>query len=370
MRFFIASNDEPTSRRIQNALRRHGHDATSASLTAVEQADSQMREANPDALVVVLVPDSEKALAFLHERGHPNVQRVLAVGPVVDPKLRLGALSAGADLFLDSANVELELEVILKRLHALQAPAPSESGRLISVLAPSGGSGSSTIAVNLATALAKEHKSCLLLDLNLGAGDLASLLDLKPAYTLADLCKNTTRMDRAIFERCLVRHDSGVNLLSPSRSFGDISQVTAQGVRDVLGMARQLFPYVVVDLDDSFHSEQTQTLRQSDVILLVLRLDFTALRNTQRTLEHLRQLQIHRDRVRVVANRYGQPQELPAGKAEEALSIKIAHYIPDDPKTINRANNNGIPAVLYAPTAKVSRSVYQLAASVNGQKTP
>src|SRR5258706_561520 len=82
---------------------------------------------------------------------------------------------------------------------------------------PSRGSGSSTLAVNLATALAKDHKSCLLLDLNLGAGDLAALLDLKPTHTLADLCRNSTRMDQAIFERSLVRHSSGILLLSPSR---------------------------------------------------------------------------------------------------------------------------------------------------------
>jgi pilus assembly protein CpaE len=250
------------------------------------------------------------------------------------------------------------------------AEKAAETGRVISVLSPSGGSGSSTLAVNLATALAREQKSCILIDLNLGSGDLASLLDLKPAHTLADLCRISSRMDRAIFERSLVRHDCGVALLSPSRSFADISQVTTQGVCDTLILARNLSPYVVVDLDDSFHSEQTQTLRHSDVILLVLRLDFTSLRNTRRTLDHLEQLQVSRQRVQLVVNRYGQPQELPSAKAEEALGMKITHFIPDDPKTINRANNNGIPAVIESPSAKVSKSVYQLAASLNGQAKP
>ena len=70
------------------------------------------------------------------------------------------------------------------------AAQPSEAGRMIAVLAPSGGSGSSTLAVNVATVLAKEHKSAALIDLKLQAGDLAALLDLKPTYTLADLCQN------------------------------------------------------------------------------------------------------------------------------------------------------------------------------------
>ena len=67
-----------------------------------------------------------------------------------------------------------------------------------------------------------------------------------------------------------------------------------------------------------------------------------------------------------MVNRYGRAREVPRGKAEDALGMKILHYIPDDPKTINRANNNGVPVVLEAPSAKVSRSLTRLAASVNG----
>ena len=103
-------------------------------------------------------------------------------------------------------------------------------------------------------------------------GDLASLLDLHPEHTLADLCQNVAHMDRTMLERSLVRHDSGVRLLAPPRRFGDVSLITPQGVRQALSVARLLFPYLVVDLDRSFGPEQVQALRQADVILLVLRL--------------------------------------------------------------------------------------------------
>jgi pilus assembly protein CpaE len=367
MRFFIAGSNDDLNRRLQDVLARYGQDYQILPLNPLAQVSARLSQAQADMLIVSLTPETENAFRLLREQRSPSLQRILAIGPLTDSKLRSGALREGADQYLAEEELELEMEAILRRI-TIQAPAINENGRLISFLAPSGGSGSSTLAVNLATALAREHKRCLLLDLNLGAGDLASLLDLKPVHTLADLCRNPNRLDRAIFERSLVRHSSGISLLSPPRSFSDIGLVTAQGVCEIVSLARGMFPYIVVDLDDSFHSEQTQTLRQSDVVLLVLRLDFTALRNTQRTLEHLKQLQIHPDRVRLIVNRYGQPQELPASKAEEALGIKIAHYVPDDPKTINRANNHGIPALIDAPSAKVSRSVSQLAMSVNGQK--
>src|SRR5262249_29864999 len=145
----------------------------------------------------------------------------------------------------------------------------------------------STLAANIATLFAKEHKKTLLIDLKLEAGDLAALLDVRPTYTLADLCQNITRLDRAIFERCLVQHASGVHLLAPPRSIADTRCVTPEGIRQALAFGRNLFPYVVVDLDHSYREEQSQTLRQADLVLLVMRLDFTSLRNTQRTLDYL-----------------------------------------------------------------------------------
>jgi len=170
-----------------------------------------------------------------------------------------------------------------------------------------------------------------------------------------------------MFERSLVRDKHGVHLLDSPRTFADIAHVNIQGVTKALSLGRQLFPYVVADLDDSFHQEQVETLRQADAILLVLRLDFTSLRNTRRTLEHLDHLGVSRDKVRLVINRHGQPEELPAVKAEQALGMKIFHTIPNDPETINWANNNGIPAVVEYPGAKVSKSLSQLAMNINGR---
>ena len=55
---------------------------------------------------------------------------------------------------------------------------------------------------------------------------------------------------------------------------------------------------------------------------------------------------------------------MPASEAEEALGGKLSFYIPDDPKTINSSNNTGVPAVLRAPSAKVSTAINQLARTV------
>src|SRR5262249_21724236 len=103
---------------------------------------------------------------------------------------------------------------------------------------------------------------------------------------------------------------------------------------------------------------------------LVLRLDFTSLRNARRTLDQLEQTGINREQVRLVINRYGQPKQLAISAAEQALGLKTFHFIPDDPKTINQATNAAIPAALNYPKAGVSKSITGLARSLNGRHSP
>ena len=366
MRAFVVSNHEQISDRVQQVLIREGHECLSAHLVRYHQAADHLAKADPEVLVMVLSPDPAGGLALLEHLGNAAKAPVLMVGPMADSRLILQAVRGGVSDYVNEADLESELPAALRRLRT-EAAVQAQPGRTIALLAPSGGSGSSTLAVNMATVLAKEHKSALLVDLKLQSGDLAALMDLRPTHTLAELCQNAERMDRVMFERSLVVHSSGVRLLAPARSLADVVYVSAEGVKQAMRLARNLFPYVVVDLDHTFLDEQIQALREADVILLILRLDFTSLRNGQRGIEHLARLDIDRERIRIVVNRFGQPKEVPAAKAEEALGMRIFHYVPDDSKTINRANNIGVPAVLESPSAKVCRSLTQLVTSVNGR---
>ena len=366
MDIYLISDHDSTGAKVREVLLKEGLNLPVSHVVTIDLAAQRLAKTRPDLLFVVLQPDPEHALAMLAKLPIQEPTRVLVIGPASDSKLVLRALRGGADDYVDEQELEGELKPALARYRAGMV-TQEEAGRLIVVLAPSGGSGSSTVAANVATALAKEHKEVALVDLKLEAGDLAALLDLKPTYTLADLCQNAARLDRVLFERSLTRHASGVHLLAPPERLADVAHVRPEGVRQVLALARAVFPYVVVDLDHSFRDDQTKVLHQADIILIVLRLDFASLRNARRTLDHLEQMGIPRDRLRLVVNRHGQPKEVPAAKAEEALGVKIFHYVPDDPKTVNRANNNGVPMVLEAPSAKVSKSLAQLATNVNGR---
>jgi pilus assembly protein CpaE len=373
MRVLIASDDERAAQRIWEVFARNGWEDSTRHTVPLELVADRASRLLPELVVVVLPSSPAEGLQALRETRNtlPKVH-VLAMGPATEAKLVLNALHAGADEYVDESMLEGEVAAALVRFKAKHAPqvAGRRAGQVIAVLGPSGGSGSSTLAVNLSTALAGRSGECGLIDLRLAAGDLVAMLDLQPTHTIAALCDRLARVDQSMFEQFFVRHPSGVHLLAAPREYADIRRVTGKGVRRTLALSRVRFPYTVIDLDNAFDDEQVEALWQSDTVFLVLRLDYTSVRNARRALDNIKQLGIGLDRVRLVANRYREAKQLRAGQAEEALEMRIKHYIPDDPARVNRAINKGIPLVLQRPSAKVSKSIVDLATSANGKFEP
>jgi pilus assembly protein CpaE len=350
---------DPLNHRLREVLSAR-MDSKDLFLARHEDAEKLLAQHSPDLTLVVLSAYPERGLDMLGRLRQKTTGRLLAVGQASDSKLIMRALHQGADLFLDEADLEESMEAALSRFHRPQDSA-HPSGRVVAVLSCGGGCGASTLAVNVAAVLARKHHRCALIDLKPGRGDLAALLDLRPSFTLADLCLNVTRLDEAMFEKLLTPHECGIHLLGSPQLFEGLRVVTAKGTDQALNMARRLFPFIIVDAEDCFHEEQALALNQADFILLVIRLDFTSLRNARRILDHLQEVNVPAGRIRMVANRTGQPNELPAAEAEKALGVKIAYHIPDDPKAVNAANNSGIPVVFKSPSARVSQSIIRLA---------
>jgi pilus assembly protein CpaE len=363
----IHNTSHPLGRQLRELLQAR-LECRETELIAFERVEEALARSAANLLVVVLSPAPDLALHLLRKIRSRISGPVLAVGLASDSKLILRALHEGADHYLDENDLEAQMETVLQRLQINCERAGQSSGRLIALLGSSGGTGASTLAVNLAGVLARDRGRCALIDLKPGVGDLAALLDLKPTHNLADLCLNVARMDRAMFESALVVHSSGIHLLAPPQMYEDIRVVTASGVNKTLHLARDLFRYTIVDLEDSYHEEQATVLRQADAVVLVFRLDFTSLRSTKRILENLTQAGIDSKRIVLAINRYGQAKELPLSQAEEALGSKISFVVPDDPKTINAANNAGEPAVFRAPSSKVVQSIVQMAHGLSGNE--
>jgi pilus assembly protein CpaE len=357
----IASDVQSTATRIKTALLRLGLDCPHANVVSLELALHVASEQATDVFFVVMSPDRAKALDALTQVRALVGSKLVAVGAGPSPKDVLDAIHAGADDYLDAADeFDAELEALLKRVRSARC-APAPSGRAITIASAIGGGGTSTLAVNLAAALAQRCGPCGLLDLHWPNGDLTMLLNLKPHHSLDDLCRNSTSLDPTSFAQALIRHDCGIALLAgAAEAPGRDGPVTVDALAQLLQLARTAFSNVVVDLGHVFDEKQLRMVQMSDLIMIVVRLNVVAMLKTKQNIEFLLQSGIDDERIGVVANRFGQASELSVKTAESALGRRITHLLPDDPRTVNTSINVGHPAVLEAPTAKVSKAIQRL----------
>lgn len=322
----------------------------------------------PDVIVLVQPDELAETVALVRELALVCRSPVMAIGAAEDPQRILTVLQAGATEYVDrdAWSTALEGTVIRLRTRAAQ-PRSTVAGHLLGVVSGSGGTGTSTVATNIAVSLAQRHQRALLIDLDLEKGDLTAMLDLRPQFTMTDLCENVARLDRNLYEQILTPHSSGLHLLAAPYDPGVSAPLHVRGVRRALAFARETFPYTVLDLGCAGTTLQREALTHVDSLSLVLRLDYPSIRNARRFLDRLADWGIDRERVRLVANRYGQWRQLPVAQAEAALGQSIGCLLPDDPTTMNRAINNGRPVVLGAPRTRIARKLTDFSISLNGR---
>ena len=217
MRIVVASGSEVSALTLKEFLLQNklGTDVQALALEQVADRSAQFR---PSAVILYLPENPERALLVTREVLEVTQTCVLVIGSTASAKIILQILQEGASQYIDQDEIEDQLPAALARLSET-FPNERKLGRLISVVGCGGGSGSSTVAANLAAGLAKTYKRCALIDLCVASGDLASILDLEPKNTLADFCRRVDRIDAKMFPQCLSVHPSGIHLLAAPKSY-------------------------------------------------------------------------------------------------------------------------------------------------------
>ncbi|HUE71768.1 MAG TPA: AAA family ATPase [Pirellulaceae bacterium] len=368
-RIMVAGDDDAHLRHALTLLGQQSHTVPAGLVVRLAMTADRASRASPDLLLVDLTGDVDLALDAIRQARQSCDAYIVASGPADDPRLILKCLHDGADEYLDASILAEELACALTRFETKSRTrlAKESPGKVIGVIGVSGGTGASTIAANVAGLLARSYKVCGLVDLRLQSGDLAALLSLKPQHTLADFCGNVERLDRSMYDQMFTKHPSGIELLAAPWDIRQARLVTPQYLRLLLAMGRAKYPYLIVDLDNRLDDLQMEGLWQSDLILLVTRLDYVAIRNCRRLLDRLHEMGLESSRVQVVANRYGQPRELSRDQAEAALGVGIDSFVVDDPRRVNRSANEGKLVAMQSSWSTISHNLSALASSVNGK---
>ncbi len=277
----------------------------------------------------------------------------------------LRTMRAGCTEFLLKPVTQTDLANALQKFGriAVQRPvrARDERGSVVTVFSPKGGMGTTTVATNLAVCLhQRTKKPVVLVDLDLEAGDAAMFLNVKTKYSISDVTSNIARLDKAFLEGVLAKHSSGIYFLAEPEKVEEAEEITAGQVREVLGILKTMFAYVVIDTGIGYDEINLAAFDSSDAIFMVGMLSLPAIRNLQKALDVFERLGYGKDKVRLIINRYLRKTEISIEDAEKALDYKIFWRVPNSYNDVMASINRGLPLSLLAPHSEISRSFKDL----------
>jgi pilus assembly protein CpaE len=362
---------EPNRREAQQFAGLLGSDVFTAT-TASDLAS--MLVANPGELLVVLGPGVELAdslaIAAEYRVSRPSMGVILMrerldVG-LLGEAIRAGVrevVAAGDPAGLLAAcarSLDVSRQMGPLRARRGQAGSSEYDARIITVFAAKGGCGKTTLATNIAVALAAGGARRVgLLDLDLAFGDVAIMLQLVPERSIADAVGLGDQLDETSVRALLTPYGPGLDTLLAPAGPAEAERVSQGLVADILRLARGMFDFLVVDTPPQFTDHVLTALDASAVHVLLTTPDIPALKNLRITLDTFDLLELPKHSRLVVLNRSDAKVGLEISDAEEAVGMEAAVQIPSS-REIPTALNIGTPVVKSLPKAEVSKRLQQL----------
>jgi len=243
-----------------------------------------------------------------------------------------------------------------------------EPASVVAVFSPKGGVGRTTISVNLAVAAAQDGKRVALVDSSFQFGDVGVLLNLNPRNkSIADLASELQAGEQYdSLDSFLVGHSSGVKVLLAPPTPEQAELVNPAAVRQVLQALRNEHDLIVVDCPSSFNESTLAVLDEADLILTLLTLEITSVKNMRLFLEVCEQLGYGPEKIRLVLNRADSTLGIRVADVEHSIGRKVDHTIVSDGRSVVYALNRGVPFFLSNREAQVSQDIQRLAAAVTG----
>ena len=362
----LVIDDEP----INHQLVAHALTPLQCEMHFAENGKSgiaQARTLKPDVIITdLMMPDINGYEVTRTLRREPQFAAtpilILTAQSGLQDKLK--SFEAGADDHLtkpfDASELVVRVTSLLRRVEAVklsgQKAAAHDGAHMIAVHSLRGGTGSSTLAVNLGIALTNLwRESTMLLDLSMTAGQVALMLNMPLKRTWADIAHySASELDADSLSSVVSTHESGLNFIAAPTFPSEID--TLQG--ETLGAALQIFKtqyqYIVADLPHDFSEFAIQTLDAANVILMVASPDMASIRAMIAAIDTYEKLDYPKDKIKFVLNAPFPHSSLTKEKIESGLGITALATIPYVQDIFVEAINLGQPLVLQKPNESVS----------------
>jgi len=340
----IVSNDDIFKKHIERLLR-------SGAIPVSVMDDRPARDgAPPDLVIVDTRGDASSAMPGIERlRASAPGAGIFAIAQAADPDVILQSMRAGANEFFTWPPDEETFHGAVRRTAARRETSQGArpSATTLVFFGAKGGAGTTTVAVNCGVEVARlSKKSTIIIDLKPGLGEVALFLGVRPRYSILDAIDNLHRLDKEFLRELVVKHKSGLEILSGSDQFDRPGAPDASALEELFRLLARQYEYIVIDAGSQINSCTVAALYTADQMFLIANPDVPSIRNSQRLLERVRQLGACGERVRVVLNRAAEPYPIPPKQIESALGHPIHHTFASDYKTVSTALNSGVPLAL------------------------
>jgi pilus assembly protein CpaE len=320
-----------------------------------------------DIVLANLDPAPESVLPIVGDvaAANPNVA-VFASSQSTDGQLILKVMRLGIKEFfpvpLDGASLAEAVGKI-----AEGRVTTNSNGKLFTVMGAAGGVGSTMLTANLAIELSMlGNNGVTLVDLDYRYGQVATLLDVDPSHTLADLANSPEELEPTVLTKALAAHASGVKILARPNNFEEADNITAAACMGVFSTLLEMNDYVVADGPTRFDVGGKSLLALSDCNLLIVQTLVPCVRNAMRIIDWMRQSGQNLDRTKVICNRVGRESaHLTVKNVSETLGLPVVATIPEDWSTVSSAINLGEPLSDHSPKSKVRTAIQEIAQSLH-----
>jgi len=391
IRVLIVDDVSDTRENVRKLLSFEADIEVVAAARTGKEAIQLAQESNPDVVLMdINMPDMDGIVATEQIRQKlPSVQ-VVILSIQNDSNYMRKAMVVGARDFLTKPPNPDELVAAIRRAGKVSREERAKSsqgfvtpqgvpslamkasrlsrGKIIQIYSPKGGTGCTTIAVNLAVSLHNEETRVVLVDANLQFGDVAIFLNEQVKNSILDLAPRVDEMDPEIVDSVMIKNAAtGVHILaSPSRP-ENAEKVNADQFAKLLRYLRQLYAYVIVDSSAYLTEVTLAVLDVADSIVLVTTQDIPSIKNDRLFLDLLSTLNIPSEKIAFVMNKFDKRIAISAEKVGENLKQEVVAIIPLDERTVIPAGNRGVPFMLDNKTQPASRGIYTLAEALRAK---
>jgi pilus assembly protein CpaE len=339
-------------------------------VTDGSRVERMIGELRPDVVLVdALLQGRVKGLALV-EQIHRSEHRVPVIVLTVPQQPVAVGPDHGIHGVLTMPFTGYELVTRLQAVHQAAALADNAgSARMITVFAPKGGVGKTTIAFNLAVAIGQLGHRTVLIDGSLQFGDMRAVLKV-PLETPSLLDLPTDRIQESDLQDVLWRDPSGIDILLAPPRVEMAEMVTVRDLEKTLSLLRRVYAFVIVDTPAVVNDINLSFLDASDTILEVVTYDSTTIHSTMVMADAFRMIGYPPTKVRYLVNRADSQGGIDPAVLERALGRRPEHYVRSGGALVVNANNEGIPFVLADPAAAISQDMMRTAGELVGRGAP